>query len=235
MRNLLLMLGLSLATALSSNAAQNERYDINYRHQFYDGQSVLNLKQDLKDQFNIKPNRLELKRVVLFAKSKHGQGQASLKVGDYESDTQTVGGRLNEFNSKDPDTYERIVMRLPNKEDDNGVWQIKLRGNIRVMMVRVVVDTDDHDNGNGNSGQACFYKHANYGGQSICIKVGGNYENLASTNLNDEISSVRFFGKARTAKVCTDAYLRGNCYIINRDMSYVGDYLNDRISSILVW
>ncbi|ODS51100.1 MAG: hypothetical protein ABS42_00170 [Bdellovibrio sp. SCN 50-8] len=131
-----------LGTLLMSATAQAAYVmTINYNDQEFRGETTLRLKQELQRLYprtNI--NDLEIRGVRLIAKSRMGQGFASLIVGNDQSFEVRVDGGPRFFDSNDPRTYQAIDIWSPSRRDSFGVWQIALRGNIKVKQVQVQVE-----------------------------------------------------------------------------------------------
>jgi len=134
-KSFVLFLFLIFAASGVASAQQNIRLNFSDKH--VRGQSVLKLKQALRQQYpHIRLNRAELQRVVLVAKSKRGNGSAYLRVAGQSTRMKTVDGNPYDFNTRARDTFYRIPMRNPSV-DSQGAWQIHLRGNIKVRAVLI--------------------------------------------------------------------------------------------------
>ncbi len=130
-----LLAGLLLLSSFSV-AAQMRQLEIDFHGQEFRGQTTLKLKQEIKRAYpRLNLERAELERVVLVAKSRAGQAQARLLVGRYDSRIEQIDGNRFDFNSAGH--FHRIPFEAPNR--DNGVWQIEMRGNIKVKKVLVNV------------------------------------------------------------------------------------------------
>jgi hypothetical protein len=80
---------------------------------------------------------------------------------------------------------------------------------------------------------ACFYEHANYGGQYFCAQVGDDISRLPS-GANDRVSSIRLLGGAEVT-IFDNTQFRGGSLRINSDIRNLADEgFNDRVSSILI-
>jgi len=80
----------------------------------------------------------QLARVVVFAKSKFGRGQMQLLVGNSISYPQTIYGNPQDYHYQGG--YYRYVFHNPNFDGfSQGVWQLRLRGNIKIERIAVVV------------------------------------------------------------------------------------------------
>lgn len=135
----MLVLGTLLA-ATSAEAAQV--LTLNYRDQEFRGYNTLHLKQDLRSSYPyLRLDNMELIAVRLVAKSRQNQGQATLIVGQNQSFSYNVPGRMYEFDSRDPRSFAMIDMSSPNRRSE-GVWQIALQGNIRVNQVQVMIEEE---------------------------------------------------------------------------------------------
>ncbi len=78
---------------------------------------------------------------------------------------------------------------------------------------------------------ACFYQHANFQGDRICAGPGDARADLRF--FNDIISSITVPAGTQVT-VCEHIRFGGRCRTIDRNVPYVGDRWNDRISSIRV-
>ncbi len=101
--------------------------------------SLIRLKKKIKQQNpRIDLQSAELESVVMYAKSKHGKGEATLLVGQDVSYPATIPGRPNGFNLNAPRSFHQVVLNNPSY-DSLGKWQIELRGNIKVDEIVVKV------------------------------------------------------------------------------------------------
>ncbi|MBD66301.1 MAG: hypothetical protein CME62_13910 [Halobacteriovoraceae bacterium] len=108
-------------------------------NQQYQGQSTIALKRLLKQQRpGLDVQAMDLQAVLLTAKSKAGNAQAVLQVGQRTSYPKTVMGNPRAFNRPGPRTFHTIRLQNP-KLGDKGVWQIDMRGNIKVKDVTLIV------------------------------------------------------------------------------------------------
>ena len=83
--------------------------------------------------------RLRLAGVKLVAKSRMGLGYARLRVGPNEGRRHRIGGFSRDYGHRGQ--FDRVMMRNPSRfGNSRGVWQIKLRGNIRVRKVVILLD-----------------------------------------------------------------------------------------------
>lgn len=127
--------GLLLLTSVSVSAEMRQ-LEIDYNGQEFRGETTLKLKQEIKRAYpRLDIERAELERVVLVAKSKAGNAQARLLVGRYDSRIEQIDGNRWDFDTAG--NFHRIPFEAPNR--DNGVWQIEMRGNIKVKKVLVDV------------------------------------------------------------------------------------------------
>lgn len=110
----------------------NEKLVISMYDSHLRGQNKLALKQKIKDYYpNINLQMVELKSVVLVAKTKRGNGTASLQVGQKETYPQSVYGHINDFHSNDRRSYSKVVLDNPSF-DSKGAWKLNLKGNFKV-------------------------------------------------------------------------------------------------------
>lgn len=108
------------------------------------GPATLFLKKTLRDQYPwVEVEDLDLRRVVLVAKSRHGRGEAYLRVGHRMTETYPVHGRPNEFRDDRRRSFDRIQFTNPS-HDSSGPWQIDLHGNFVVRQVVLEVADRPH-------------------------------------------------------------------------------------------
>lgn len=106
--------------------------------------ATLFLKKALKEQYPwIEIDDIELRRVVLVAKSRHGRGEAQLRVGHRMTEMYRVEGGAGRFRDDRRFTFDRIHFSNPS-HDSNGPWQIDLHGNFIVNKVVLEVDGQPH-------------------------------------------------------------------------------------------
>ncbi len=100
------------------------------------------LKRSLKNQYPwVDLSKVDLRKVVLVAKSKRGRGGASLRVGNNATELYEVAGAPREFSDDHRYTFDRVRFRNPSN-DSRGPWQIDFRGNFIVR--KVVLEVEDH-------------------------------------------------------------------------------------------
>lgn len=76
--------------------------------------------------------------------------------------------------------------------------------------------------------RVCFYQHADFQGDRICARPGEARRSLP--DFNNVISSITIRGGARVT-VCEHERFAGRCRTYRNDTRYIGDRMNDRISS----
>ena len=79
---------------------------------------------------------------------------------------------------------------------------------------------------------ACFYKDVNYRGDYFCVRTGENVDAVPD-DMNDEISSVRIFGRVEVT-VYKDVRFDGRSSRFDADVRNLGERWNDQVSSIRV-
>lgn len=126
--------------------ASRERFvlDFNDSHiRGYKGEpATLFLKKSLKQQYpGAKISNMDLRKVVLFAKSKKGKGGASLRVGERATSMYRVNGQPRSFKKERRASFDRVNFRNPSKSS-RGPWQVDLDGNFIVR--KVVIEVEDH-------------------------------------------------------------------------------------------
>lgn len=98
----------------------------------------------------------------------------------------------------------------------------------------------DGDGGGGGGGvlpptgpdRACFFDGPNFTGDSFCRDVG-IYLSLPPV-ANDRITSVRLEGNAKV-RLCENANMGPFCRDVTSDESHLGQYLNNKVSSLRVY
>jgi|GEM_PF-6488756 len=135
------------AFIFAQTAAARETFTIQLNDRETSGSATLHLKNLLRDQHNINPANFQFVGARLVAKSKNGNGSAALQVGNWTSNDKRVNGNPADWNRSNANTFDQIDFNN-NSGDDNGVWQIDLRGNIKTRKVIVVLDR----NGGGGGG-----------------------------------------------------------------------------------
>jgi len=125
-------------------SAARERYvlDFNDSHiRGYRGEAAtIYLKKSLRAQYPwVRIAELDLKKVILVAKSKRGHGGAELRVGGWTSDLYNVGGNPRSFHGSNRGSWDRVRFWNPS-ENSRGPWQINLQGNFKVRKVILVVN-----------------------------------------------------------------------------------------------
>ncbi len=119
-----------------------QKFVLHVGRRIFQGQSTLPLKRMLRNQYGINVQNFEIDRVRLVAKSRQGRGTARLKIGQWESYPETIQGNPYDFNSNEGYTFDRIMFRNNARFSDRGVWQILMRGNIKVKKVVVFLKRD---------------------------------------------------------------------------------------------
>ncbi len=118
----------------------NQRVTLNFRGRIFHGQGTLMLQREIQMQRpGINLRDFELRSVTLVAKSRHGMGRATLRVGHQTSMDQILRGNPYDFMSEAPYTYDTVRFNSPAYSSSMGPWQILLRGNIKVRRVDVVL------------------------------------------------------------------------------------------------
>jgi len=115
--------------------------------QHYQGQNMIRLRAAVNQQLRAQgesPDDYQMVGLQMKAKSKRGQGQATLIVGR-DQDTKTIaksnGGR-DLFVVTAPWTYNTVNWDISNSPGDSQErWQLQLNGNIKVRGISVVVES----------------------------------------------------------------------------------------------
>lgn len=126
-----------LATCM--NTLAEERLVLQMKDVHLQGQNEIKLKQELKEQHRVDPSDLLLEKVIVFAKSRQGNGHVTLTVGSDRSLREVVDGRPYDFQDNNIDTYSKIVLENPAR-NSAGAWQLELQGNIKIKRIALVVE-----------------------------------------------------------------------------------------------
>ena len=106
----------------------------------YQGQNTLKLKNLANSAHSgIELENYDLESVRLVAKSRGGNGKATLVVGQQDSFTYDIDGTAADFFNQAAYTFDRLDIVNP-KNNSNGVWQIGLKGNIIVRKVVLLLE-----------------------------------------------------------------------------------------------
>jgi hypothetical protein len=126
--------------------ASRERYVLYFNDSNIRGHkgeaATLFLKKCLKQQYpyaNIA--NMDLRKVVLLAKSKKGKGTVSLRVGNRVSSMYQVDGNPRSFKNKRRESFDKVKFHNPSN-NSRGPWQVSLDGNFIVR--KVVLEVEDH-------------------------------------------------------------------------------------------
>lgn len=130
--------------AAAGNGGQRERFILNFGDSHIRGQrggvAPIFLKKALHRQHPwVNVSEYRLKKVVLVAKTKHGQGGAQLRVGPKVTGFQGVGGHPRGFHRNHPKSFDRVRIHNPFNQSW-GPWQLLLKGNFKVRKVALVVE-----------------------------------------------------------------------------------------------
>ena len=139
---LALVMCLGFATQTSAHGgkyrASKQRLELNFGDWHLRGKNTIFLKRELRHHYpHLRLKDYDIRKVVMVAKTKHGMGTASLRVGDGYSSRRVVDGYPESFHHSYRN-YDRVKFRNPNP-GAHGPWQIRLRGNFKVRKVVVVL------------------------------------------------------------------------------------------------
>ncbi len=122
------------AIALISQGALAENFVLRLGDTEYNGTNTIRLKQLLLSQHGINAQNWELVSATMLSKSRFGQGTASLRVGDWVSNTARIYGSPGDYMSAAANTFFRTQFYNQNRHG-TGVWQILLQGNHKVRRI----------------------------------------------------------------------------------------------------
>lgn len=150
MRSIVLALLSIITVAFSFGAsAQQEREVVIRMHdQVYNGQSRIPLKRLIQRQHpRMNLDNWKVSTVRLVAKSRAGRGRASLVIGSWQSFEERIDGHQNDWNWNNRRSFDRdMFYSRARRRDNNGRWQIQMRGNVKVRRIKVVLERKRHRN-----------------------------------------------------------------------------------------
>ncbi len=118
--------------------AQRFALDLNGQ-EFNSGQreDTIALKQLIQRRYgNVDLRGLDVTRVSVMAKSRAGQAQMKLLVGQRQSPAQRIAGNQRDYML--PGRFHNYIFQSPGR-DSGGVWQLKIQGNVKVDRIMVEV------------------------------------------------------------------------------------------------
>lgn len=138
----IVLLSLLLMPAVSFAAKQRYvlEFGDTYIRSYNREPATIFLKRTLKEQYpeaNIR--NMDLRKVVLVAKTKKGRGGAELRVGQKRTDNYRVYGTPWEFHDQHRFTFDRVRFHNPSY-NSRGPWQIDLWGRFVVRKIVLVVE-----------------------------------------------------------------------------------------------
>ncbi len=114
--------------------------------------TALFLKKELQAQHpRLDYSQFDLKKVILVAKSKHGWGQARLRVGRNITPPSRVSGRAPGSGKQHSVHFDRIKFQNPSLRS-KGVWQLLLHGKFIVRQVELVFQPRHRNHRGGSYG-----------------------------------------------------------------------------------
>ena len=122
--------------------------------------AVSYLKKAFNQQYPwVELTDMDLRRVVLVAKSRKGIGGAQLRVGEWLTDSYAVAGRPIDFRDQRKITFDRVRFHNPSSSS-GGPWQIDLQGNFIVR--KVVLEMDNYHWRHRYYGRKHYYNKHRY-------------------------------------------------------------------------
>lgn len=118
--------------------------DVFYRSKHHD--STVDLKSLIEQRYNVSSSsfrNIDLRRVEVRAKSRHGRGSVALVVGGSRRDSETLRGNPDDWHDKSRRSYDEAT--LDHYGGSSGNWTLEFRGNIKVKKITVHVDRDSYN------------------------------------------------------------------------------------------
>ena len=141
-----LMLALMAVINPFTVQAARERYVLDFNDVQIRGNgcepATIFLRKAFREQYPwVELADMDLRKVVLVAKSKRGKGGAQLRVGEWLTENYTVAGRSVDFRDRRKITFDKVQFHNPSP-GSHGAWQIDLRGNFIVR--KVVLELENY-------------------------------------------------------------------------------------------
>ncbi len=180
---------------LGSAHASNTRFEIPMYDEHLHNRTI-HLKDEIHRNYpGVNLRNVGIDKVVLFAKTRHGDGTAELLIDGRTQDRREVGGRPADFDNPAQYTFDRVELHSRTRND--GPWHLKLNGNFVVR--RIVVTTQ----GDGSGYPYPYW--TNLRGEVEAPKY--NYGIEAFYPYAQTLSAIRIVGTKGEIHV-EDAYLR---------------------------
>lgn len=117
------------------------RLELNLHEQEFNsrqGEDTIALKALIQRQYGHLPlERMDLKKVIVLAKSQAGRAQMSLLTGHEMSGAQTIAGNHHAYHRRGVG-FQRYIFQSRGLEG-RGVWQLKIQGNVKVARIMIVL------------------------------------------------------------------------------------------------
>lgn len=102
-----------------------------------------------------------------------------------------------------------------------------------VLALSVVVDAQRWGRERYPQSGACFFRDADYRGEYFCVGAGANVGKVPD-DMNDEISSIRIFGRAEVTVFRDVRFAGGSSHFLQSVRNLKDEGWNDRLSSLRV-
>lgn len=120
------------------------------------GFGELKIKKAIKDFTGVALRNQRIAKVIVLAKSQAGGGRVSLEMGETTSAEQIVRGDAQSYQRPGQQTFNRIEIFTSHLSNGEAL-KLKLRGNIKVQRVVLVLGNGDHYNWAGVRGGSDSY------------------------------------------------------------------------------
>jgi hypothetical protein len=116
-----------------SNKQGNVRITVPMHHLKLTGLQTINLKQLLRRNTKINPDKYNLKGLEVSIKSRQGGGQIWFEDdGQLASGLQSVGGIPQVFDNNNPGSYDRKYFKATRRENQASPWLLMLNGDLKL-------------------------------------------------------------------------------------------------------
>ena len=108
-------------------------------HMELNGLSSLDIKQLLRNDTRLNPDKYYLNAVMLAIKSRQDGAQAWLENGHRVSKVELLSGAGQGFNSNDPASYDHRTIRAAQYENESSPWLLKFSGDVMLYEIIVIL------------------------------------------------------------------------------------------------
>jgi len=140
-----LMVG-SFFTPIAQSATVERELHLNYNHQEIGGYRGATLQDEIQDSYPwLDVSALELKSVVVVAKSRYGNSQVMLEINGFRAMPRNIPPAFgDDYLWPDPSSYHSVEVQNPLRIGGNGPWHLNL-GPGPLKLFEITVNVIDHN------------------------------------------------------------------------------------------